>query len=1343
MSLINATLGAILNCSVYTLEEYLKIKRKDVYELDLNKKVNNEIIDDNRSQFKEFLGAISVFEDPLISEELLIILDFLRNDLNVLNINKDLLSKDKSINMNRILTLSSIIVYNYNNSYKSHCLCIGKRFNLLNRKNLKDISNIDINVSKILKDDIENKYELIMCNYFPKIKRSLFMRSINNSFSLNKNESLFDFNYELLNIIEDNHICNNSLSSTGLFRLQAIDFWERLLSIIGPIEMTILFVSCTIFKRLNNKSGGFIQQSGRMITNDYLDELNIDLNAEINNKKFKNNTSNSNETKISNLFKIDIPIHSNILYCDHFSRKGGLPCTSILRLLPPSKLGSRTLLRFIFHSDYLFKDHDKNSLLNILGSYNMNKYTRVRCKLASTFLIQYERLLINIRKINFISILSKLCPLYKIKDDDLSNLNKIPLYLFETNIKNVVKYVRLILIMTLPKNIFGPSANLKTFLNKKIPILINLHSRENYKIRHIMNGIKTSNWVKNIMSENDYNSKRHNYNNHSYHKINSKRKKSFLMLCKNYIARNIYFIIVHFVNPILRRHFYITESEGSNKIRYFRYPVWIKIVRQAEKNYLCCVLKDSKLNNNTDINDTDHEYAEDIIECVDNIPKIRWLPKSKGVRPLINLSKMGSGKIIYNKYLENHKYKNTSSNGKCLCSLTWFLNGNQYIQSNMTHANVSCGLGCVNNNSSDFIFDFNKKVKIEFSDNEYNYNNININNNINLKIKPSSGKVIDLRRPSTNNLLFYLSKILRSFLLSDIKNRFINFSDENYLGTSIVRYGDIYKYIKNWWLHMLKKTIFQRMREYIRHIKKHGTENAKLYFLNKYKLNKIYIIKADMINCYENIEKDVIINLLDKIKLPEKILMLISYNRILRKTTLIPPFNKLFKDYYIDEKNKSNVVISKGKLNILPIFNFSNKSDSENKNRQKKELLNDIILDKLMEISSHRSEVSIMGHKKADLFTSLNSKKIVIWEEAKKLAKLYLNNNYIRTRTTGKEFRKNRINKLRKIESRNNIKVNKKLYCNIIKQENGIPQGSVISYILCCLYFGFLDSDSNVQKLLTNNNDLPFLNKDSDCLPVEGSSPVSFKRRKIEPSNLEDIENIKKECTKNLNKENMFNTNDNVLNYNFNIKNKHDFVHNNNIMNDKSLLLRWVDDFLFLTFDLESAKNFLNYLYIKKLWGKNITREKISTNFKWYVDDSNNIKVIDDEDDNYYEDSYSDNKYSDNKMLIANKYYNEKVTWSGMTFYSHSFNINFGIIPWKNVEFTTIMDTITLTVNDYYSNSNINQKQHKSQLPNSSIGKTNYMWSILGIKVHSYFDLRIKNGLLFDSQINSVNTVSL
>ncbi|KAH8740262.1 telomerase reverse transcriptase [Cryptosporidium ryanae] len=1313
MNLISAPLGSILNCSVYTLKEYLKIKGIAL-ESNLNITRNNEIIDNDKNKLNEFLNTILIFEDPLISDELLLVLKLLRNDINMLNVNKDLLIKDKSINMHRILTLSSIIVFNYSNSYKNHCLCIGKRFNMLSRKNLKEISNIDINVTNVLENNIENKYELIMCNYFPKIKRSLLIRSTNHSLSLNKNDMGFDFNYEIFNTIEDNHICNYNISSTGLSRLQNIENWEKLLNIIGPIEMTVLFISCTIFKRLSDKSNGFIQQSGRMITNDYLDKLNVALKTETSNKKskyFSNN--NTNELKISNLYRIDIPIHSNILYCDHFSRRGGLPCTSILRLLPPTRLGSRTLLRFIFHSEYLFKDHDKNSMLNILGSYNMNKYSRVRCKLASEFLIQYEKLLINIRKIDFISILSKLCPLCKINNDELVNLNKMPLYLFETKVKNVVKYVRLILTMALPKNIFGSSFNLKKFLNKKIPILINLHSRENYKIRHIMNGIKISSWVNSIMCENEYKNKKNRNNNN----VNRKRRKSHLMLSRNYIARNFYFIIVHLVNPILRRHFYITDSEGSNRIRYFRYPIWIKIVRQAEKNYLCCILRDSKLNNNSDKNYISHDYNEDIIDFIDNIPKIRWLPKSKGVRPLLNLSKIGSGKIIYNKYMENHEYKNLTYNGKCLCSLTWLLNGNSPIQSNTINfnSNLFCGFSCGDNNN---------------------------NCNVNLKTKPSSGKVIDLKRPSTNNLLFYLSKILRSFLLSDINNKLINASGGNYLGTSIVRYVDIYKCIKKWWFYMLKKTIFQRMREYVRFIKDNDIKKARLHFLNKYKLNKVYIIKADMDNCYENIEKRVILDLLEKIKLPEKIIMLTSYNRMLRKTTLTPPFNKLFKVRYIDEKNRSNIVISKGKLNILPILNFINKGESERKNKTEEEFSNDVILKELENISNHRSEISMMGNKNVDLFTSLNSKRTVIWEEAKKLVKLYLENNYIRMRTTDKIFKKNRINKLKKIEFKNNIKINKKLYCNIIKQENGIPQGSVISYILCCLYYGFLDNDSNIRKLLLNNSDSSFSNKNIDSLLLEkDDSLISVKKRKIERSNLEIINSIENEFMKDTDKENICSINDNVRNYNLNISNIQGFNDKDNIiMNDNNLLLRWVDDFLFLTIDLESARNFLNYLYIKKLWGNNISREKINSNFKWYVD-GDNIRIIDEEDDFYTNKDFS--KKDNEKVLLANKFYREKVNWLGITFCSHLFNINFGILPWKNVEFNTIMDTITLTMNDHYFNCNINQKQHKIQLSNSYFGKNNYMWSILGIKVHSYFDLRIKNRLLFDSKINSISTVSL
>ncbi|KAF7457531.1 Telomerase reverse transcriptase [Cryptosporidium felis] len=1286
MNALKGSLTVLLREKVQTLGEYLEESASGAL-----------LKDSSPVKLRRLLEETLVLEDPLLPKGLRDgFLTFRKfrfyssdNSLEIFDTRKRL----ESISMSDVLDWSSLLALTYFNSSRNHCLSSGRGIrkpdstqiftSILDSEQARALQAIQDSQSISPRD-----FGLILSNHFPRIK-TLLVESL----------SAGEISFELIR--------PNELDSRSTLRkLQDLEAWQILLSQIGPVEILHLLVCSIIFRGLGGGSTGYIQQSGRMLTNDFLDELarlrdpklGSPLSTGVGISKYPKN-SLPLESGLSRIFKMEISISSNLLYCDHFSRRGGLPSLSILRLLPPNLLGARTLLRFVLQSDYLFKDYDKQSLLGLLGSYEMTRFSRVRCKLASGFLNCFQKLLINIRRVKSVPILFRTCPMHQIDDSDLGNLNELPLLRFETTTSKVVSFLRQYLTEVLPKDILGSLKNFKTLVNEKVPILVNLHVRETFKVRHAMGGIEVSSWVNRFL-ENYSNFPRGNEglklfldsefsqsyeaNLRKWGNLARKRKKSLITLAQNYLARNMYFLVVYLIVPILRRHFYATEAEGSPRIRYFRYPLWIKIVRQADKGYLECISKEIRWGEKG-IEKESGEFksqgsSETEPEELENVPKVRWIPKSKGVRPLLNLSKMGSGQILMESLKREHCCEEKDRQGFCTCISIWIGGDLPTSWANSSFRNLSSGGG----GSSTF----------------------------GVKVKPSSNRTLDMRRPSMNNVLLYPSKILRSFLMRE--------PGRKYLGTSIISYGDIYRSIKKWW----------------------GSYSG--YVNDK---EKIFIIKADLIKCFENIDKTKIMKFLDEIEIPNEILLLNFYSRTLTKSNPVPPFENIARGHFQDKFGRKNILLSRGRLKTIPIFDRGRR-DSKEKSKVvelvRESYLNDETILELREVSKSGYGISFLGEKKAEIFTCLRSRREIEWTQTKKMLKLHLKVNFVRLRTVNKETREDKKCKISFLGRRKKGK----RFLSSFKQCVGIPQGSSVSYILCCLYYGFMDSNPEIQNLLQSAGliveESPFSEKNKNSLkrsmprlPIpqdqenkeneqSNLSNLRRKRQRTEdPKELKLKEEPKQKIEPKSNKE--WGLEESLL---------VESLPPQKAIERRSLLLRWVDDFLFLTPSSESAKRFLNLLFLKKIWGPNVSKEKISSNFVWLDKNGEEIEILESGVSSFNKSPYGKNEDSSKNLL------EKKVLWSGIKFSDTSGYLSCEISPWKNAEFISVMDTVNLTVNGHFALPSFISQRFKSILGNEGFSKSNYMWSVLGIKMITYFDLRVKNGLLYDLEINPVHTVS-
>jgi hypothetical protein len=98
------------------------------------------------------------------------------------------------------------------------------------------------------------------------------------------------------------------------------------------------------------------------------------------------------------------------------------------------------------------------------------------------------------------------------------------------------------------------------------------------------------------------------------------------------LAEFLYWLFDSFVIPLLRAHFYITESGiDRNRIFYFRHDVWKRLSEPA--------LDKLKLNMFQELKQPAAERM--LAQRKLGFSTVRLLPKESGVRPIMNLKKRG------------------------------------------------------------------------------------------------------------------------------------------------------------------------------------------------------------------------------------------------------------------------------------------------------------------------------------------------------------------------------------------------------------------------------------------------------------------------------------------------------------------------------------------------------------------------------------------------------------------------------------------------------------------------------------------------------------------------------
>jgi len=99
------------------------------------------------------------------------------------------------------------------------------------------------------------------------------------------------------------------------------------------------------------------------------------------------------------------------------------------------------------------------------------------------------------------------------------------------------------------------------------------------------------------------------------------------------LAEFIYWLFDSFLIPLLRAHFYITETGvDRNRIFYFRHDVWKILSEPALTNLKASMFREMK-----------GDQALQVLGARSlGFVQVRLLPKDAGVRPLMNLRRRGA-----------------------------------------------------------------------------------------------------------------------------------------------------------------------------------------------------------------------------------------------------------------------------------------------------------------------------------------------------------------------------------------------------------------------------------------------------------------------------------------------------------------------------------------------------------------------------------------------------------------------------------------------------------------------------------------------------------------------------
>jgi hypothetical protein len=249
---------------------------------------------------------------------------------------------------------------------------------------------------------------------------------------------------------------------------------------------------------------------------------------------------------------------SNLFYCDFYTKRVGLPPQHLL-----NKKGDEENLNFQLLNAMvqIWPKHSKYQL-DGKGSSHRNKRRKRWKRLNGAGITMCKEMRRRQASCDYSRLLEYHCPLpHEFKELD-SNTALSHMVTLDTPVKNVAAFIQAILWRAFPSAFWGSKHNFDQVVKTMI-VYLNLRRAEAFPEKAITLGIRVLDmkW------------------------LHPTRRKQGATLSKSdhasatVLVRNVMrWLYCHFINPVLRSTFYITETEFTGtKVLYYRRPVWMKI----------------------------------------------------------------------------------------------------------------------------------------------------------------------------------------------------------------------------------------------------------------------------------------------------------------------------------------------------------------------------------------------------------------------------------------------------------------------------------------------------------------------------------------------------------------------------------------------------------------------------------------------------------------------------------------------------------------------------------------------------------------------------------------------
>jgi telomerase reverse transcriptase len=302
---------------------------------------------------------------------------------------------------------------------------------------------------------------------------------------------------------------------------------------------------------------------------------------------------------------------SNLFYCDFYTKHVGLSPQHWLNKQGDDDVINFQLLDSMVHiwPKYSQQQSEKK------GTVHSNKRRKRWRRLRESGIAMCKEMRKRNANCDFSRLLEYHCPLPREFNSLDSKSALSHLVTLHTPVENVAAFIQALLRRAFPSSFWGSKRNFDQVVNT-MTVYLNLRRAEAFPEKAVVSGIRVLDmkWL---------------HSQQTSAKLSRTDHESVTVLVCN-IMRWLYY---HFINPILRSTFYITETEFSGtRVLYYRRPVWMRI-----RNFSLEMLLVKE-----QYREMGSDKAHRLLSC-HNIgcppAPLRILPKKTGIRAIAMLSK--------------------------------------------------------------------------------------------------------------------------------------------------------------------------------------------------------------------------------------------------------------------------------------------------------------------------------------------------------------------------------------------------------------------------------------------------------------------------------------------------------------------------------------------------------------------------------------------------------------------------------------------------------------------------------------------------------------------------------